>query len=51
MEMYDPNQGPCPDDWESLDETERIELVMRYHTIAGVELPDEHLHAGATSLR
>jgi Ser-tRNA(Ala) deacylase AlaX len=45
MEMYDPNQEPSPDDWKSLDEAERIELVMTYHTIAGVEPPDEHLHA------
>jgi hypothetical protein len=45
MEMYDPNQEPSPDDWKSLDETERLELVMTYHTIAGVEPPDEHLHA------
>jgi len=45
MEMYDPNQQPCPDDWKSLDEAERIELVMTYHTMAGVEVPDEHLHA------
>jgi Ser-tRNA(Ala) deacylase AlaX len=45
MEMYDPNQEPCPDDWKSLDEAERIELVMTYHTMAGVEVPDEHLHA------
>jgi Ser-tRNA(Ala) deacylase AlaX len=45
MEMYDPNQEPCPDDWKSLDEAERIELVMTYHTVAGVEVPDEHLHA------
>lgn len=45
MKMYDPNQEPCPDDWKSLDEAERIELVMTYHTMAGVEVPDEHLHA------
>jgi Ser-tRNA(Ala) deacylase AlaX len=45
MEMYDPNQEPCPDDWKSLNEAERIELVMTYHTVAGVEVPDEHLHA------
>ena len=45
MQMYDPNQEPSPDDWKSLDEAERIELVMTYHTIAGVEPPDEHLHA------
>ena len=44
---YDPLNAPNPDDWRSMDEDERIMLVMAYHQEAGVELPNEQVHAVA----
>jgi len=45
MESYDPLNAPDPDEWQSVDEQERIILVMEHHREAGVELPNERLHA------
>ncbi len=45
MESYDPLNAPDPDEWQSVDEQERIILVMEHHRKAGVELPNERLHA------
>ncbi len=42
---YDPLNAPDPDDWQSMDEEERMMLVMEYHREAGVELPNEQVHA------
>ena len=36
---YDPLNAPDHDDWQSMDEDERMMLVMEYHREAGVELP------------
>ncbi len=43
--MYDPLNAPDPDDWQSMGEDERMMLVMEYHRKAGVELPNEQVHA------
>ena len=45
MESYDPLHSPDPDEWQSLGETERIELVEAYHRKARTRLPDEKIHA------
>ncbi len=45
MEDYDPLNAPDPDEWQSMDEDERITLVMEHHREFGVELPNEQLHA------
>ncbi len=45
MEVYDPLNAPDPDDWQSMDEDERMMLVTEYHRQAGVELPNEQVHA------
>ncbi len=45
MEDYDPLNAPDPDEWQSMDEDERITLVMEHHREAGVELPNEQVHA------
>ncbi len=45
MEAYDPLNAPDPDAWQSMDEDERITLVMEHHRVAGVELPNEQVHA------
>ena len=42
---YDPLNVPDPDDWLSIDEHERIGLVTAYHKDAGMELPNEQVHA------
>ena len=44
-QAYDPLIVPDPDDWQSMDEHERIMLVMAYHQEAGVKLPNEQVHA------
>ncbi len=44
-QAYDPLIVPDPDDWQSIGEDERIMLVMAYHQEAGVELPNEQVHA------
>ena len=45
MESYDPLNAPDPDEWQSVDEQERMILVMEHHREAGVKLPNEELHA------
>jgi len=45
MDTYDPLVAPDPDEWLSLDEQERLILVEDHHSEAGVELPNEKLHA------
>ncbi len=42
MKAYDPLKAPDPAGWESLDEQERIALVLAYHRQAGITLPDAH---------
>ena len=45
MEKYDPLQAPDPEEWLSMDESERIELVEDYHRRAQVHLPRATVHA------
>lgn len=45
MKRYDPDKGPDLNEWRDLDESERIEVVRRYHRKAGIELPNEQIHA------
>jgi hypothetical protein len=42
---YDPLVEPDPAEWCALDEQVRIDLVMVYHQQAGIELPEEAVHA------
>ncbi len=42
---YDPMVPPDADKWLSLDEQERIDLVMDYHNRKKVDLPNIRLHA------
>jgi hypothetical protein len=42
---YNPLVEPDPGQWLSVDEEERVALVVDYHGRAGVELPNEYLHA------
>jgi hypothetical protein len=45
MEHYDPLRAPDATDWNDLDEDVRISLVLEHHREAGIELPDETIHA------
>lgn len=42
---YDPLVKPSPKLWLRMEEMERVELVRDYHSRAGVESPNERLHA------
>lgn len=45
MNTYDPLNAPDPSEWLSMGEDERIGLVIEHHREAGVELPNEQIHA------
>lgn len=45
LDDYDPMTAPEADDWLSLDEDERIELVVEHHRREQVELPNARVHA------
>lgn len=34
-----------PEQWEALDESDRLELVLEFHQVAGIEVPDMETHA------
>lgn len=42
---YNPLKAPDPEEWIALDESERIELVLAYHTQAEIDMPDAYLHS------
>ena len=42
---YDPLEHIDPDAWLELDETERKQLVVRYHRKEKIRLPNETTHA------
>ena len=42
---YDPDRAPEANSWLSLDEDERMSLVVQYHKHAREELPNPRLHA------
>ncbi|GMQ83721.1 MAG: hypothetical protein BMS9Abin06_0460 [Gammaproteobacteria bacterium] len=47
MERYNPSQAPDPDEWQALDEFDRIELIQAFHAEADEEIPEgpEKIHA------
>ena len=45
MDTYDPFKAPDPDEWEALDEGERIMLVEDYHVEAGEDAPEVYRHS------
>ena len=45
MHTYDPLKAQDPDAWLAIDEGERLLLVLDHHRAAGVELPNEQVHA------
>jgi hypothetical protein len=45
VKRYDPFQAPEPEEWLSLDESERIRLAVEYHRRARIRLSNRKLHA------
>jgi len=45
ISRYDPAHAPDPKGWLSMDEAERIELVLTFHRHAKERLPSPQLHA------
>jgi hypothetical protein len=45
MTEYNPLQAPDPDEWLALDESERIQLVLKYHTQTQEEMPNITIHS------
>lgn len=47
MKKYNPSQAPNSEEWLSLDEAERINLVENFHEESGEDIPDgaERIHA------
>jgi hypothetical protein len=45
MKNYDPLKPPDPEEWQSMDEQERLQLVESFHRRARIRLPNEKMHA------
>jgi hypothetical protein len=45
MDRYDPLLPPDPEQWQAIDEEERIELVEDYHRRARIRVPKSKAHA------
>lgn len=45
IRKYDPELAPDAEGWLALDESDRIDLVVRYHRRAHVTLPNAKVHA------
>jgi len=45
MKMYDPLKPPKPEEWQSMDEQERLDLVEGFHQRARIRVPNAKLHA------
>jgi hypothetical protein len=43
--QYDPHEHIISDAWLALDESERMQLVRRYHRRQRIRLPNETIHA------
>jgi len=45
ISKYDPLSPPNPEKWLELDEAQRMQIVMQYHKKAGIETPNDQIHA------
>jgi hypothetical protein len=45
MKIYDPLNSPEPEEWLSMDEHERLQLVENFHRRARTRLPNAKMHA------
>lgn len=42
---YNPMATIDPEQWQALEESDRLELIIEFHQEAGIELPDLQTHA------
>jgi hypothetical protein len=45
MKKYDPLKPPEPEDWQSMGERERLDLVEGFHQRARIRVPNAKVHA------
>jgi hypothetical protein len=45
MKIYDPLKPPKPEEWQSMDEQERLHVVENFHRRARIHVPNEKVHA------
>ena len=45
MKMYDPLKPPKSEEWQSMDEHERLQLVENFHRRARIQVPNARVHA------
>jgi hypothetical protein len=45
MKAYDPLKPPNPEEWLSMDEQERLDLVQCFHRRARIRMPNAKVHA------
>src|ERR1700722_19602758 len=45
MKIYDPLTPPDPEEWQLMDEQERLQLVQDFHRRARIHLPNAEAHA------
>jgi hypothetical protein len=45
MKKYDPSRPVDPKQWLALDEAVRLDMILKYHRRAGVDLPNPQIHA------
>lgn len=45
MYEYDPGMEQAPEEWNALDDEQRLELVRQYHERFDADLPDVELHS------
>ncbi len=46
MKKYDPVKAPKPEEWNELNDEQRLNLIKAYHKEAGIKNDNEGLHAG-----
>jgi len=45
MKKYHPNQAPDPEEWNALDDSERLIIIEDYHRRKRIHMPNQVLHA------
>lgn len=50
MKHYDPNIDPNPEEWLSIDEQLRIQLVEQFHERAKIQSPNPKAHAAVHAM-
>ncbi len=45
MKKYDPDRPVDPQRWLVLSEPKRLDMILKYHRLAGIRLPNPRIHA------